>query len=276
MRILVTGATGNVGRLVVNHLLAAGANVRALTNDPKRAALPDGVEVVEGFLGRPDSVRPALAGVERMYLAPYPRTAPEVLAMAKEAGVRRVVDFSSAQAVDEAERDPSTWYFLAVEKAAEASGLEWTHIRAGEFMTNTLDWAEQIRTTGIVRKPHGRAATAIIDMDDIAAAAATVLLEDGHGGKLYNLTGPAAVPRVELARQIGAAIGREVPFEEQPREEALAEMRPFMGDFAEWYVDGMAALVDNPEPVTPDFTRITGRTGTTFAEWAARNADSFR
>ena len=76
MTILVTGATGNVGRLVVDRLLAMGATgVRALTNDPEKAALPAEVEVVEGYIGRPQTVPAALGGVERMYLAPLPETA---------------------------------------------------------------------------------------------------------------------------------------------------------------------------------------------------------
>src|SRR5688500_14971528 len=101
MTILVTGATGSVGRLVVDALLAAGAkNIRALTNNPKKAALPAEVEVVEGFIGRPETLPVALAGVERMYLAPLLQTVDEVLALAKEAGVRRIVDLSGEEEND--------------------------------------------------------------------------------------------------------------------------------------------------------------------------------
>ena len=96
MTIRVTGATGTVGRLVVDHLVANGAqHVRALTNNPAQAALPAEVEVVQGYLGRLETLPDALAGVERLYLAPLPRTAREVLAMAKQAGVQRVVALSS-------------------------------------------------------------------------------------------------------------------------------------------------------------------------------------
>lgn len=276
MTILVTGATGNVGRLVVDHLVAAGAPVRALTVDPRRAALPAGVEVVKGYIGRPETLPAALAGVDRLYLAPLPHTAPEVLRLAREAGVQYVVDLSSSNADEEAAGDPSGWHYYAVERAVEASGLAWTHLRPGEFMTNTLDWAAQIRATGVVRAPHGQAATAIIDLDDIAAVAARVLLGEGHAGKKYELTGPAAVKRVDLARQIGEAIGREVRFEEQTREEALAELVPTMGEWAAWYVDGFAQLIDHPQPVSPNVELLLGRPATTFAAWAKRNAAAFR
>jgi uncharacterized protein YbjT (DUF2867 family) len=143
-------------------------------------------------------------------------------------------------------------------------------------MTNTLGWAEQIRSTGVVRAAHANAATAIIDLGDIAAVAARVLLEDGHIGKKYELTGPEAVKRRELARLIGEAIGREVRFEELTRDEALAELRPGMGEYAEWYVDGIGMLVDYPQPPLPTVAQITGRPATTFAQWAARHADHFR
>ena len=277
MTILVTGATGNVGRLVVDQLLAAGAkHVRALTNNPNKAALPAEVEVFEGYLGRPATLPAALEGVERMYLAPLPRTAREIVQLAKAAGVRHIVDLSSSDADNEAAGDPSGWHYYAVERAVEDSGVPWTHLRPGEFMTNTLSWAEQIRSTGVVRAAHANAATAIIDLDDIAAVAARVLLEDDHIGKKYELTGPEAVKRRELARLIGEAIGREVRFEELTRDEALAELRPGMGEYAEWYVDGIGMLVDYPQPALPTVAQITGRPATTFAQWAARHADHFR
>jgi uncharacterized protein YbjT (DUF2867 family) len=277
MTILVTGATGNVGRLVVDQLLAAGAkHIRALTNNPGKAALPAEVEVFEGYLGRPATLPAALEGVERMYLAPLPRTVREVVQLAKAAGVRHIVDLSSSDADNEAAGDPSGWHYYAVERAVEDSGMPWTHLRPGEFMTNTLGWAEQIRSTGVVRAAHANTATAIIDLGDIAAVAARVLLEDGHIDKKYELTGPEAVKRRELARLIGEAIGREVRFEELTREQALAELRPSMGEYAEWYVDGIGMLVDYPQVPLPTVAQITGRPATTFAQWAARHAELFR
>jgi uncharacterized protein YbjT (DUF2867 family) len=275
-KILVTGATGNVGRLVVNHLLANGAtNVRALTNNPRKASLPREVEVVEGYLGRVETMPAALAGVERMYLAPLPQTVRDVLALAKEAGVGYVVDLSASEADTEAAGDPSQWHYYAVEKAVEESGIPWTHLRPGEFMNNYQMWAEQIRASGVVREGYANAANAPIDLDDIAAVAARVLLEDGHIGKKYLMTGPETITRAEMARQIGVAIGRDVRYEELPHDEALEALRPVMGEWAGWYLDGMADLVANPQRAEPTVAALTGRPGTTFAEWAARNASAF-
>jgi uncharacterized protein YbjT (DUF2867 family) len=275
-KILVTGATGNVGRLVVDHLLAAGAtNVRALTNHPRRAALPTGVEIVEGYLGRLETMPAALDGVERMYLAPLPRTVHDVLALARAAGVRHIVDLSSSEADVEAAGDPSGWHYHAVEKAVTDSGIPWTHLRPGEFMNNYLIWADEIKETGVVRGGYANSANAPIDLDDIAAVAARVLLEDGHTGKTYLMTGPQSLSRAEMARQIGVAIGRDVRYEELPHEEALAALRPAMGEWADWYLDGMRALAENPQRAETTIADLTGRPATTFAEWAARNASAF-
>ena len=153
MTILVTGATGNVGRLVVDELLAQGAtDVRALTVNPARAALPPQVEVVRGYLGRPETVVPALAGVDRMYLAPLLQTVDEVTRLAATAGIRHIVDLAGDENTD----------WRPMELAVEASGVAWTHLEAGEFMANALMWAPQIRAGDVVRDANPQAATAPI------------------------------------------------------------------------------------------------------------------
>jgi uncharacterized protein YbjT (DUF2867 family) len=267
MTILVTGATGNIGRLVVDELLAAGATrVRALTANPEKARLPSDVEVVRGYVGRVETLPAALEGVERMYLAPLAETVCEVVTMAAEAGVQHIVDLSGGK---------DTWW-ASVATAVEESGVAWTHLAPGEFMDNLLMWAEQIRTIGEVRDGYPNAANAPIDLGDIAAVAATVLLQDGHVGREYELTGPETLTRAEMVRQIGTALGREVPFVELGHDEAVAALEPSMGEFARWYVDGMRALTEHSQQVTRTVEEITGRPGTTFAQWAARNVDAYR
>lgn len=267
-KILVTGATGSVGRLVVDELLAAGATgVRALTARPEQADLPSEVEVVRGWVGRPDTVRAAVEGVDRMYLARHPPTAGEVAAVAAAAGVRHVVDLAGA--------DGGFWH--EVEVAVEASGVAWTHLEPGEFMANALDWAEQIRTTGTVRDAYPDSANAPVDLRDIAAVAATALLTDGHAGRRYPLTGPETLSRAQQVAAIGAAIGREVPYVEVSHDEAVADKAARgMGDAAAWYVDGMRQLVEHPQPALGTVADVTGRPATTFAQWAAANVEAFR
>jgi uncharacterized protein YbjT (DUF2867 family) len=265
--ILVTGATGNIGRLVVDELLAAGAmNVRAMTNKPEKAALPPEVEVVRGYLGHVETLPAALEGVEKMYLAPLESTVREVVALAAKAGVQHIVDVSGGK---------ETWWG-PVATAVEESGVAWTHLGPGEFMDNMLMWAEQIRTTGEVRDGYPAAANAPIDLGDIAAVAATALLEDGHVGKEYVLTGPETLTRAGMVRQIGVALGREIPYVALDHEEAVAALEPSMGEFARWYVDGMRDLTEFPQQANRAVEEITGRPATTFAQWAKKKVDAFR
>ncbi|TWF75891.1 uncharacterized protein YbjT (DUF2867 family) [Pseudonocardia hierapolitana] len=265
--ILVTGATRNIGRLVVDELLAVGAtDVRALTNKPEKAALPPQVEVVRGYIGRVETLQGVFDGVEKMYLAPLEETVREVTALAAKAGVQHIVDVSG----------PKDSWWASVATAVEESGAAWTHLSPGEFMDNMLMWAEQIRTTGEVRDGYPGAANAPIDLADIAAVAATALLEDGHAGKEYLLTGPETLTRAEMVRHIGAAIGREIPFVEVDHDEAVAVLEPSMGEFAQWYVDGMRDLTEHPQQANRVVEEITGRPATTFAQWARKKADEFR
>jgi uncharacterized protein YbjT (DUF2867 family) len=267
MKILVTGATGNVGRLVVDELLALGAaDVRALTNDPVRAALPDGVEVVEGYLGRPSTLPAALAGVDRMYLAPLIRTNAEVCRMAAAAGVGHIVDMAGAKGD----------HWQVIEDGVEACGVPWTHLEPGEFMDNAHLWAAQTAAGDVVRDACGDAANAPIAPADIAAVAARILVDGGHIGKAYELTGPESLTRRERVRLIGEALGRELTYVDLPRGEAIEELAKVMGDYAEWYVDGLEMLVRHPQAAVGTVAAITGRPATTFAGWARRNVAMFR
>jgi uncharacterized protein YbjT (DUF2867 family) len=278
VRVLVTGATGNVGRLVVDQLLGNGVEIRALTNNPGKAALPSGVEVAEGYLGEVATMPAALEGVDRLYLAPLPKTAQAVVDLAVEAGVQRIVTLSSSGADGEAQGDPSAWWFYAVERAVEsAPGIEWTHLRPGEFMLNALGWADSIRADGVVRAAYGAASYAPLDLTDIAAVAATALLQDGHHGKKYEMTGPESLSKFEKVRIIGEVLGREIRFVEISHAEAHAEMLQLgYGQAADWLLDGDAQMIGHPQPVLPTVPELLGRPSTTFAAWVRDHADAFR
>jgi uncharacterized protein YbjT (DUF2867 family) len=276
MTILVTGATGNIGRMVVDHLLARGADdVRALTTNPARAKLPDGVEVAEGYLRRLETLPAAFAGVDRVYLAPVLETVTDVVRLAREAGVRHIVDLSGDETTD--------WQPIA--QAVESSGLAWTHLYAGEFVENTAVWADQVRTTGEVREPYPDAANAPVAMDDIARVAAAVLLDEGstegstegsHAGRTHALTGPETMTRAERVRRLGQVIGRELTFRQVSLDEAAAVLEPAMGEYARWYVEGFAGMVERPQTATTTIADVTGAPATTFEQWAAANVDAFR
>jgi uncharacterized protein YbjT (DUF2867 family) len=291
MTILVTGATGLVGRHVVDQLVRAGEPVRALTRDPAKAGLPESVEVVQGDLLEPASLVSAFAGVEKLFLFPQPETAAEVVDLAKQAGVRRVVVLSAAAVTLGFDTD----YHVRVERAVEESGLEWTHVRPGEFMTNVLPiWGPMIKESRTVRYPFGDdLGTAPIHEADIATVAVVALLEDKHVGKAYTLSGPAQLTVRGQVRAIADALGEEVRYEEVTREEARGILKA-MGGAAAGSADLLLGFVDYDggegssdegysdqdysdlmKPL-PDFTLATGRTGRTFAEWARDHVADFR
>lgn len=266
-----------MGRLVVGHLVAAGVRVRALTRHPATAALPDGVEVREGDLRQPDTLRAALYGVERLYLFPVPETAREVVAAAREAGVRRIVVLSSSSVLDTSGGNHSGEHHRAVERAVEEAGVEWTFVRPDEFAANVLwKWADSIRTEGVVRAPYGNAARVPVHEADIAAVAAIALLEDGHVGQAYVLTGPEAITQADQVRAIAEATGRPIAFEEITPDEARKAMETVMpAPVVEMVLRYLAdAVTDQPVPVDT-VERITGRPARTFARWAADHAADF-
>ncbi|MEU4687776.1 NAD(P)H-binding protein [Actinoplanes sp. NPDC023714] len=267
MRILVTGATGNVGRMVVDELLARGAtDVRALTVDPARAALPPGVEVVRGFVGRPATMPAALAGVDRLYLAPHPATAPAVCRLAAEAGVRLIVDMAGAKGE----------HWQAVEDAVEECGVPWVHLEPGEFMANADIWAPQIRAGDVVKDAWGDAANAPVAQEDIAAVAAHVLLADGFEGRSLELTGPESLTRREKVAAIGRALGRDLTYVELAGDPALQHFTSVMGEHGGWYLDGLAQLAAHPQRAVSTVADVLGRPALGYEEWARRHADLFR
>ncbi|GAA2417776.1 NAD(P)H-binding protein [Streptomyces glaucosporus] len=290
MRILVTGATGLVGRHVVEQLVREGVEVRALTRDPAKAGLPPQVEVVPGDLTRPETVAPALQGVDRMHLFPVPETAREVVGLAKEAGVRRITVLSAAAVTIGLD----THHHPVVERAVEESGLEWTHVRPSEFMANLLPvWAPSIRAERVVRYPFGDDAGVPVHEADIAAVATTALLHEGHDGAVYTLTGPEPITTRERVRAIGEALGEEVRYEEVSRERAR-ELLKAQGGFAAQNADFLLGFLDyggdqgsgedgaSEEDYSellrpwPGVEQATGRPARTYAQWARDHVEDFR
>lgn len=288
MTILVTGATGFVGRNVVRGLVEAGADVRALSRDPSTARVPAGVELVRGDLSDPASLAPVLNGIDRMYLFPVAATAREVVAMARQAGVRRVVVLSSGAVTTGYDTD----FHLPVERAVEESGLEWTHVRPGEFATNALHmWAPSIRAESAIYVPFPKAIGVPTHERDTADVAVLALLGDGHAGKAYTIVGPESLTHAEQADLIGAAIGRQVHIKDATAQECLAYYTS-LGGWAAANAPFLLGLEDyssnettpedeqvfdeaEVEPL-PTAESVTGRPARTFAEWARDHADDFR
>jgi uncharacterized protein YbjT (DUF2867 family) len=277
--ILVTGATGTVGRQVVEQLVAADQPVRAVARDPDHAGLPDGVELVAGDLSDAIGLARHLNGVDAVFLLwPFPTVesvrklgAPLIETLAARVG--RVVYLSATPA---AERPGGFW--RAVEELIEASGLEWTHLRPTGFAKNTLMWADQIRAGDVVRWPYRDAARSLIHERDIAAVAVQALIRDELIGARPVISGPEAITQADQITEIGTAIGRELRYEDMPHDKAVAELVAMFGnaDFARSALDTWAGFVTEPEVVTTTVAEITGEPARPFRDWAAERADDFR
>src|SRR3954451_23203360 len=264
--ILVTGATGNIGRRIVDHLIDMGANdIRALTTDPVKANLPAGVAPVLGYLGRPESLPAALAGVDRMYPAPLPRTLDVTLELAKAANGSYLVALSGVG------------YWQEHADAVVASGLANTQLGPGEFLENLALWADQITRTATVRDPYPGVVEAPISMDDIARVAAALLMkpEPSHHGRMYAVTGPQSLTRAQIAEEIGVGIGVDVSFEQCSRDEAIEALQPAMGAEAAWYLDTVADFADKPQEANKLVAELTGVPAQSVADWARQNAALF-
>ncbi|MDT0321256.1 NAD(P)H-binding protein [Streptomyces millisiae] len=275
--ILVTGATGNIGRPLVRQLHAAGVGpLRALTRDPARGGLPDGVAVVGGDLARPDSLKSALAGVRSLFLPSGLGADAEVLAAARDAGVEHVVLVSSIT-VETHPHLPQAAANAAVERALRESGMAWTVLRPTQFASNALWWAEAIRAGGAVRLPYPEVGLPAVHPADIAAVAGAALTEPGHRGRTHALTGPARVTAREQVETIADVLGREARWEAVTRETAHAELAPFLGaGVADAVLDLMGGDVNDALLAVHDTVpRVTGKPGRTFRQWAEENATAF-
>jgi uncharacterized protein YbjT (DUF2867 family) len=282
--ILITGATGTIGRPLVDLLVGENAEVRAVTRDPQSADLPAGVEVVAGDPSRPDTIAPLLEGVTSVFL--HPRAAGEaagdLLALAKERGVGRVVALSAINVDDDPAEQPSRFQGdrnKEAEDAAVASGLEWVSLRAASFAANTLNtWAPQVRAGDVVRGPYATFAEPLIDERDLAEVAARALLSAELAGKKVRLTGPRSLSHKELVDIIGNVIGRPLRYQEIPAEAFKQGMtqrglpQPFVDALVARYARGIGPA----EAVTDEVQRILGRPARTYSEWVADHAAAFQ
>jgi uncharacterized protein YbjT (DUF2867 family) len=281
-RVLVTGATGRVGRLVVAELLAAGVPVRALTRRPSAAELPAAVEVFAGDLAAPESLDAALQGVGTVFLlwtAPPATTGAVVERLA--AHTRRVVFLSSPHQTPHPffqQPNPMAALHAGIERSIAAAGLAATMVRPGMFASNvTFWWADAIRNGGVVRWPYGAAETAPIDERDIAAVAARALYQDGHAGGDYVLTGPESLSQAEQVSIIADTIGRPIRFEELTPEEFRRETEGrWPPPVVNMLLNAWGAAIGQPAFVTSTVADIVGTPARTFRQWAADHADAFQ
>jgi uncharacterized protein YbjT (DUF2867 family) len=282
--IVITGATGGIGRPLVDQLAAEGAAVRAVTRTPHAAGFPASVDVVTADPGKPATMAAALTGASALFL--HPRAvgdaADELVALARDLGVRRVVALAAANIDDPDADQPSRLRGdrnREAEYAAVDSGLEWTSLRPSSFAINTLGaWSGQIRAGDVVRYPYAAFQESLIHERDVADVAARALLSDDLLGRRLELTGPESLSHTELVGIIGDVIGRPLRFEEIPPQVAVQGM--LRNGFPEPFVEALMAryaahLAVAQYPPTGEVERVLGRPARTYAQWVTEHVAAF-
>jgi uncharacterized protein YbjT (DUF2867 family) len=281
--IFVSGGTGQVGRCAVRALRERGADVIVGTREPAsaRALFGDGVAAVRLDFDSPRSLRAALAGVHKLLLCPpsigeeaKAAVAAQLLEAAADAGVAHVTVLSGISAAhDEASVSRK------IERAAERSGLTWTHLRPNHFTQNygTI-YADSIRR-GRIDFYMGAGRTSLIDVRDIGGAAAVTLIEDGHAGRVHALTGPDALDQHQIAQILSRATGRRIEYSARSHDDTRRALREAglpeatieasVARFAEVEADVFAAVL-------PDLPRLIGRAPISFEQYARENAACWR
>ncbi len=278
--IVVTGATGNIGKPLTRALAEAGQEVTAVSRHT--ATVPDGVRHVVADLAQPASLTPALTGAKALFLllsgdlhAPDSNPA-DIIRAADTAGVRRIV-LLSTQGVSTRPFGATRIAMRTLEDVLRNSTLEWTILRPGGFASNALWWSESVRTQRVVAAPFGDVGVPIIDPTDIAEVAAAGLLTDQHTGATYELTGPEVITPRAQAEAIATALGTPIHFHHLTRAEAKSAMSQAMPpELAEDTLTILGAPTPEELRISPDVERVLGRAPRTFAEWAERNVAAFR
>lgn len=274
--VLVTGATGNVGRPLVEQLLTAGHRVRALTRNPADAALPAETDLVAGNLKDARSLDVAFGGMEAAHLIGFDGAdyspldnGEQIAEIAVRKGVRRVTLLKG-----ELEKSD-------LERAIEASGLAWTFLAPVEFMSNVLEWAESIRAEGVVRDGFPDIPSAMVHDADIASVAAAALADTtasgGHAGQEYWLTGPAALTAPEKVAVLSEVLGRPIRFEELTHDQIVGQWREqgYSDDEVEFFLLMRTNPPEAGYTVLPTVEQVTGRPARTFAQWVDENRAAF-
>jgi uncharacterized protein YbjT (DUF2867 family) len=280
-KILVTGATGNTGSGLVQALRKAGVDVRAFVRDEAKAQpFKDlGVEVVLGDLDQPETIAPAVEGVDKIYLLTWngptqAQQAINVIEAAKKAGNPHIVRHSmwgseNSRIIQQGDQ---------VEAALTSSGLPWTLLKPTFFMQNLMMAAQTIASDGMIYWDTGDGKLGMIDLRDIVEAAFAVLTGEGHEGKNYILTGPEAISMHEVASAFSKALGKKVTYVSVPGEASLQSMLS-MG-FPEWIARGYGELMVGfsqgfADRTTDNVATLTGHPARSIEQFARDYAQVF-
>ena len=278
--ILITGATGNIGRELIPILLGYKQPIRVFVRDERKVAhLDPRIERAVGDLEKPESLQAALKGIDRIFLVTYETHHDiNVLHAAKRADVRSIVKLSTLEA-NRPYLMVGAWH-REREKLIEASGLGWTFLRPGMFMSNSIEWwANTIKAQGKVYFPGKKGQVAPVSPRDIAAVAAAALAQPGHDRQVYELTGPELLTIDDMARIIGAVLGKPVKYVNVPLLAARLQMLMFGMDrtLVKALMQVASELRSNKAALlTKTIEQVTGHPPQTFETWCREHIDAFR
>jgi uncharacterized protein YbjT (DUF2867 family) len=272
--ILITGASGNVGKEVLKQMTQTGAKVRAAFQSvTKSATAPSGVELCTVDYNQPESLRAALEGVERVFLVGPPTSQLPILErkamdVIRQSEVRLVVKLSAMGGRDAIFPRQHT----QSEDYIRSAGVPYTFLRPNGFMQNLVNYdASTINSQNAFYGSQGDGRVSQIDIRDVAAVAVKALTEDGHLGKVYTLTGPEALTSAQIAQILSDDLGREIQYIDLPpgqlKEALLSAGVPEWSadallDLQRFYREGKAATV------TRDVEEVLGRKPVSFAQFS--------
>jgi uncharacterized protein YbjT (DUF2867 family) len=273
LKVLVTGATGNTGSLLVPALLSAGVDVRILVrNEAKAKPLKDlGAEVVLGDLDQPETILSAVKNVDKIYLLTWNgetqlQQAKNVIDAAKKSGNPHIIRHSMWG--PENSRIIKQGY--KIEEMLKASGLPWTILKPTFYMQNTMMAVQTITSDGVIYWDMKDGKLGMIDVRDIADAALAVITGEGHENKSYILTGPEAISFNDVAKTFSNFLDNDIKYVSVPGEAALQAMVG-MG-VPEWIAKGYVEL---SEGFSADFANSTTKNVEILTGHPARSFEQF-
>ena len=283
MTCLITGATGNIGTLVAERLIARGERPRVFVRDAAKAQerFGDKVEIFIGDLADAGTLTPALRGADALFLlnSGHDLAARDAIAAhaAKAANVKHLVKLSSYDAREE-NVGTGVWHAQG-EAAIRASGITFTFIQPTGFMVNALWWARSIQCEGVVRSSTGDGKIPFIHSVDIADVAIEALTSPEHIGQSLAITGPEALSYSEMTAKIAGATGKPLRFETISDDDARLQQVAWAAPppLVEARLSIFRAIREGRlAAVTDTVARVLGRNPISFDQWARENAAAFQ
>lgn len=280
--LLVTGATGNVGKELTEQLVEKGQPVKILARDPSR--IPQSwqsntlVEPIVGDLDKMDTLENALVGIEKLFLITgNSQQDRNILEVGKSTGLQHIVKLSTQEAGWVPVKGHGYWHHEREELIKE-SGLSWTFLRPCMFMTTAISWAPAIRDKNVVNYPGGPGKIAPIDPWDVAAVARVALTSPGHEQKGYELTGPELLAFGDMTRILSEVLGKPIEYIEESDEDFIKDL--LQAHLPKYVAEGLASTfsyirIGEFAHLTNSVVSVTGQKPRTFKHWCREHKTDF-